>query len=268
MDFEEKSVVWEKGLEGLNSDELIGHVAHIYAHRGRLDFKFHGEPMALEAGGCMIIRMRSLLTDLQPSEDFDAEVIYVNPSFIEMSTPRNNYGIRGSLMLFINPVMQLNEEEQWRCMRNFEEVRLRLEESHAFKHDAVSCACQMLFLDFFNFHRRLYPGDDVPFQSADIMSRFIQLLNRGDYRQHREVSYYADLLFVTPKYLSEVSKKVSGFAANYWINRYTIIELQRLLRRRDISITQICDDFNFSSLSYFNRYVQNYLGTSPSAYRE
>ena len=126
----------------------------------------------------------------------------------------------------------------------------------------------MLFLDFFNFHRRLYPGDDVPFQSADIMTRFLQLLNRGDYRQHREVSYFADLLFVTPKYLSEVSKKVTGFAANYWINRYTIIELQRLLRRRDIAISQICDDFNFSSLSYFNRYVQNYLGTSPSAYRE
>ena len=268
MDFNEKDVIWQRGVSGLTSEALSSYVAHVYAHSGRLDFKYHGEPMVLEGGSCMIMGMLGLITDLQPSEDFDAEVIYVTGTFLEMSTPRNNYGIRGTLMLFINPVMKLNEAEQRRCARNFEEVRMRLETDHAFKHDAVSGACQLLFLDFFSFHKRLYPGDDVPFQSADLMMRFLQLLMRGDYRQHREVSYYADILCVTPKYLSEVSKRVCGFGANYWINRFTIIELQRLLRRRDISITQIAEDFNFSSLPYFNRYVQNYLGVSPTAYRE
>ncbi|GEM_PF-4761253 len=35
------------------------------------------------------------------------------------------------------------------------------------------------------------------------------MLEEGTYREHREVTYYADMLCVTPKCLSEVSKKAS-----------------------------------------------------------
>jgi AraC-like DNA-binding protein len=34
-----------------------------------------------------------------------------------------------------------------------------------------------------------------------------------------------------------------------------------------ISLTQIADRMNFSSLSYFSRYCTKHLGQSPSAYR-
>lgn len=88
------------------------------------------------------------------------------------------------------------------------------------------------------------------------------------YREHCEVAYYADKLCVTPKYLSEVSKKVSGYAANYWINRYTILDISRLLRDKSLSFVQISDMFGFSSLGYFSRYVQNNLGVNPTDYRE
>lgn len=57
--------------------------------------------------------------------------------------------------------------------------------------------------------------DSVSTQNASLMNRFLAMLEDGAYRTHREVSYYADILCVTPKYLSEVSKRVSGFAANY-----------------------------------------------------
>ena len=268
MEFDATNVIIEKGVSGLATDSMMDYVAHLYVYQGSCQMKYHGEPQTLESGQCMIVRVQRLLSDVQPSADFIGTTIFIRPSFIEMSTPRNNYGIRGSLMLFINPMMKLDAQEQQRCRRNFEEVEERLTSDHPFKHDAVSCACQLMFLDFFQFHKRLYPGDDVPFQSAQLMSDFFQMLFRGDYRQSREVGYYADKLCVTPKYLSEVCKKVSGHGANYWINRFTIIEIQRLLRNRTVSLVQMADDFNFSSQAYFSRFVQNYLGTSPSAYRD
>lgn len=43
------------------------------------------------------------------------------------------------------------------------------------------------------------------------------MLEDGTYREHREVSYYVDCLCITSKYLSEVLKKVSRYAANYWL---------------------------------------------------
>lgn len=74
--------------------------------------------------------------------------------------------------------------------------------------------------------------------------------------EHREVSYYTDCLCVTSKYLLEVLKKVSGYAANYWINRYTILDISRLLRNKPLTFVQISDMFGFSSPAYLSRYAQ------------
>ncbi|MBR6414873.1 MAG: AraC family transcriptional regulator [Bacteroidales bacterium] len=90
---------------------------------------------------------------------------------------------------------------------------------------------------------------------------------RGDYRENREVSYYASELCIAPKYLSEISKTITGNSANWWINRFTILDISRQLRNRNLSFTDISDMFNFSSPAYLSRYVQRYLGETPSEYR-
>ena len=96
---------------------------------------------------------------------------------------------------------------------------------------------------------------------------FINLLKAGDYRNHREVSYYASRLCITPKYLTEVCKKASGFTANYWIDRFTISRITHLLSDKNLTLKEISDNMNFSSLSFFSRYVQRLLKVSPSEYR-
>ena len=76
-----------------------------------------------------------------------------------------------------------------------------------------------------------------------------------------------DKLCVTPKYLSEVCKRVSGFSANSWINCYAAINLVHLLKDKSLSLTDISDMYDFSSQSHFSRFVQNNLGQKPSAFR-
>lgn len=63
-------------------------------------------------------------------------------------------------------------------------------------------------------------------------------------------------------------RKKSGYPANYWINRYTSMDIARLLRDKNLSFVQISDMFRFSSPAYFCRYVQRTLGLSPTQYRE
>ena len=100
------------------------------------------------------------------------------------------------------------------------------------------------------------------------MEQFIDMLERGDFRKNRDISYYAGHLCVTSKYLSEVSKKVSGLPAAFWITRYASLDISRLLRDRSLSFTDISDMFGFTSLSHFSRYVQTNLGAKPSELRE
>ena len=86
--------------------------------------------------------------------------------------------------------------------------------------------------------------------------------------ENREVEFYADKLFITPKYLSEICKKTSGKTASEWIQNYATTRLILLLRNNKLTFTQIADSMNFSSQSFFSRYVRKVLGVSPSVYRE
>lgn len=221
----------------------------------------------MKPGDCLIVRRSDLMTGIDESPDFKVDVVYATPQLITLATPQANYGTRGGLALFNNPIMHLNDYQQQVCILDFDYIKRRLAiDTHKFHRDAIINAVQAMIIDFFDFHASLYTRteDSVTQQHSTLMDRFLALLERGDYRRHREIGYYADLLCVTPKYLSEVSKRVSGFSATYWVARYTSLEIARLLHARRLTFTEITNLFGFSSESYFCRYVQKHLGASPS----
>lgn len=133
---------------------------------------------------------------------------------------------------------------------DFDLLELRIQDTgHRFYREVLINAMQTAILDFFDFHARIYGESDISTQNASIMNRFLKMLEEGAYREHREVTYYADCLCVTSKYLSEVSKKVS------WIclpttgsTVYTILDITRLLRDKSLTFVQISDMFGFRRL--------------------
>ena len=164
--------------------------------------------------------------------------------------------------------MPLNEAGQKTFLADVALISTRLEcVSHHFYHEMIGCYVEAFVLDLYDFHAQLYGYSSVSKQSADIMNRFIGLLRSGQYKTHREVSFYASQLCITPKYLTEVSKKVSGFHANFWIDRFTITEITRLLSDKTLTLKEISERMNFASVSYFCRYVMRILKVTPSAYR-
>lgn len=263
------NVIISHSFDGLGEEARADYLAHAFCTGGSCRFLFNGREFGMCSGDLMIVRKARLLDRIEPSDDFEVTVIYVTPGFIELSTPQSNYGMKGQLALFLNPVMHLTPEQQEACRHDFQMVERRLRATdHHFYRDTLIAAIQMLIIDFFDFHSHLYGTADVSTQNASIMNRFLTMLENGEYRKNREVAYYADCLCVTPKYLSEVSKKVSGYSANYWINRYTSLDIARLLRDKSLTFVRISDMFGFSSPAYFSRYVQRNLGMNPTEYRE
>lgn len=264
-----KDIIVADRLGIVRTDSEEEYLAHLLCVGGTCRYRFNERDFELRPGDLSIIRKRKMVDNVQPSDDFQCKIIYASPGFVELCTPQSNYGMKGSLALFLNPVMHLSPEQQIVCRRDFELLEVRIKDTgHRFYRETLINAMQAAILDFFDFHARIHGESDVSTQSASIMSRFLKMLEEGTYRKHREVSYYADCLCVTPKYLSEVSKKVSGYAANYWINRYTILDISRLLRDKSLSFVRISDMFGFSSPAYFSRYVQQNLGLNPTDYRK
>lgn len=262
-------VIMERTLTGLGTETYSDYLAHAICLGGHCSFTFNEKEFELNAGDLMIVRKGKLVRNIRPSRDFEVKVLYVTAPFIELCTPQTNYGTRGQLSLFLNPVMNLDAGQRDVCERDFRWIEYRLSQAnHTFYRELLMNAVQSAILDFFDFHSVINRESTVSTQNASLMNRFLDMLENGDYRHNREVTYYADALCVTPKYLSEVSKKVSGFPANYWINRYTSLDIARLLRDKTLTFAQISDMFRFSSPAYFSRYVQRTLGLNPTQYRE
>ena len=102
---------------------------------------------------------------------------------------------------------------------------------------------------------------------SNVFRNFLSLLS-SSYPKSRSVSYYADKLCLTPKYLSTVCKEASGETASELINRYVVKDIDFLLKQRGRSIKEICNELEFPNLSFFGRYVKKHLGLSPKQYRE
>lgn len=263
-------IIIDNTLKSIADSAYSDYLFHAYCRRGRCSFEYNAKCYCFEAGDCMIVPRRGdLVKNVCESDDFDVCVIYVTQSFIEVATPQSNYGMKGHLSLFENPIMKLTPAQQQRCAANFDTIVQRLSQpQHHFYREVLINAVQTMILDFFDFHAQLYGYDRITSQNRQIMDQFIDMLESGDYRKNRDISYYASRLCVTPKYLSEVCKRVSGLPANYWITRYTALDISRMLRDRSLSFTDISDMFNFSSPAHFTRFVQNNLGAKPSDFRE
>lgn len=263
-------IILSDSLADVAQMQQRGYITHALCLSGSCTFRLGARGHTLNAGDCLIVPQQSLLLgDYLPTDDFRIEVIYVSAPFTEVASPQSNYGMRGHLALFENPVMHLTAEQQKVCALNFDYLRHRLALSHHnFHRDAMLNAVQCMIIDFFDFHVELYGERHVSTQQALLMQQFMSLLERGEFVQHRDVTHYADALCVTPKYLSEVCRQVSGQSAMYWIARFTALDISRTLRNRALTIDEISDYYGFSSTNYFVRYVQKHLGAAPTALRE
>jgi AraC family transcriptional regulator, transcriptional activator of pobA len=93
-----------------------------------------------------------------------------------------------------------------------------------------------------------------------------QLVN--DFIRHRNVSYYAQKLFVSPKYLTTVIKEESGKTAGEWIDEMVLLEAKILLQNKELTIAQVADTLNFNDQSTFGKFFKNLTSQSPLDYRK
>lgn len=99
-----------------------------------------------------------------------------------------------------------------------------------------------------------------------IMKRFTALLEKF-YQRERTVQFYADQLYVTPKYLSACTKQLTGHTANWWINSYVLRDATNLLVHSNMSVKTIASRLNFEDQMLFGKYFRRQMGMSPTAYK-
>lgn len=100
-----------------------------------------------------------------------------------------------------------------------------------------------------------------------IFDKFLKLVTEY-HTKERGVAFYADKLFLTPKYLSKLIKQVSGNTAPEWINSFVILEAKNMLKYSDLTISEIVYKLNFKNQSVFYKFFKCHTGMTPSEYRQ
>lgn len=100
-----------------------------------------------------------------------------------------------------------------------------------------------------------------------LLERFIQLVNNY-YLEKHSVEEYADLLHVSPKYLSQAVKQASGKNALSIINERLVTEAKTLIRYTGNDIAEIAYQLNFSDPANFGKFFKKHAGVTPLEFRK
>jgi len=104
-------------------------------------------------------------------------------------------------------------------------------------------------------------------RKAVLTGDFFSLLEK-EYMSKRMVADYAENLSVTPSYLNEAVKSVSGYPASHHIQQRVILEAKRLVTYSDVPMKEIAFRLGFVDISHFSKFFKNFAGVNFRAFRK
>lgn len=171
-----------------------------------------------------------------------------------------------------NPICHLTEDHMGECIQIYRLIKDKLldkEEDRSITAEIVKGFIQallyILYASYIEQERNLKKLNTKTTRKQDLYIRFIELVKKN-FAHERNIKYYAEQLYVTPRYLSQVVYKESGHYASEHIDNYVISEAKQLVIGRQYSILQISKMLNFSSISLFGRYFKKFTGYSPTQF--
>ena len=261
--------MYSTDFQAMNAPELSHTCMHLLCTAGEGSFVFNERCYHIVKNDLVVIPMPARVSNLAAHVDMQVEWFAADYKFLQNLLPSNNYGIGGSISLNHDPVIKLTDEQAALLLADFHRLRDRMDDRHLlFYRELMGSLCLTMMYDIFEPHAQRDATDTHSDRTAYIVKQLMALLATGISRTERDVSYYAERLNVSPKYLSATIKRVTGHSVTSYIDRHTIPILKDYLGDERLSLTQIAELMNFASLSYFSRYCTKHLGQSPSEYRQ
>ncbi len=256
-------------FQAMNEPELSHTCMHLLCRAGEGSLVFNERCYHIVKNDLVVIPMPDRVSNIAAHADMQVEWFAADYKFLQDLLPSNNYSIGGSISLNQDPIIKLTDKQADHILADFHRLRERMGDRHLlFYHELMGSLCLTMMYDIFEAHAQRDATDTHSDRTAYIVKQLIALLATGISRTERDVSYYAERLNVSPKYLSATVKRVTGHSVTSYIDRHTVPILKEYLNDDSLSITQIAEHMNFTSLSYFSRYCTKHLGQTPSEYRQ
>lgn len=125
---------------------------------------------------------------------------------------------------------------------------------------------EALLLDAYVYIQNIKPLDQHNIASISYANRFKILLHR-DFRSSKNVSYYADLLRISSRKLTEITEQVWNRTAKQIIIDKVKFESEKAIKFTSKSLSEITYELGFKDESNFTNFVKKHIGEKPSEIR-
>lgn len=242
-----------------------------FCQEGSLFVQINGKNYQLDVNHCAILPPGTIVRNMNAEQSYVLKIAVASQDFLNdiLSPSKDTFNI--IRYLYHNPIFPVNPKESYK-MYLYKELLMNLvqEEPHAYSKQTRRYHIAGMFCEMMAALNKQIPdherSDVNRTRSTIIVRDFIQMVN-ADNGSNRSVSYYAERLFYSPKYLSTIVRQVTGKNPMQIINEHAVKQIKQKLKNSDMSIKEVSDYFNFSNPSFFGKYVKIHLGISPLQYR-
>ena len=240
----------------------------VFCTRGTMSMRINLREFQLTAGEVFVGLPDSIGETIGMSDDCEVAIIaYAGNKF--MSEPDASLSILFQKYFVDLPLFRPTTEEFEEALTIYHMMRKKLLQPNSrFVREALNGYMQVLGSNGFQWittYSERVEAKAKADRSHIQFETFLKLV-RQHYAEERDISFYADKMCLTPKYLSSVVYKVSGRYASEWIKEFVILEAKALLRSRQYTVQQVCDRLNFTNASFFGKYFKAAVGCSPGKY--
>lgn len=236
---------------------------------GQIDLEIDLNMYTLHEGDAAMILTGSFLRVIRIKDSARIAFIAINSDFLKY------VGNVKTVIEHVNkvkrmPVSHMEPDMMEENLMIYNEIKKKLSNpDYRFKEEVAKSYIQIMLCNFFDCFvlKNETTEEQAPkSRKEELFKNFIKLV-KDNYLNHRSITFYADKLCVSPKYLSSVVHKVSEKYATDWINQYVILEAKSMLRMEDTNIKDVSNHLNFANQSFFAKFFKKHTGYTPKEYK-
>ncbi len=254
-----------KTLPSYGEPYVSPHLVVCLNHQGHVKMEYDMRPAEFGVHDISVVYPNHSVVAYELSPDYCATLVVVSDKLMERLRNRSTY--RNHLLYLNRPQFHLTDEQYDGMMKIIEVMKIVCN-VHTSAREGMLENLLDVFSQVVDEYRAANMKEGAETDDNPLFARFCDAIAQH-YKESREVSFYARLMCLSPKYFAVVIKRSTGLAASDWISNYVVIQARSLLiNRRDMSIQQISNELGFPDQATFSRYFKNNAGLSPKDLRK
>jgi len=251
---------------------ILDGVAFSICIKGTGRIKINFREYKLEKNSIVTIFPHFITELVEKSDDFMLEFLIFSVDFLSEMPSSPNFDISQSLV--DSPCIKATDHETEKLIEFHSfVVKQYKRKNHPFRSALAQSLLYSLLIEVGAiYYTRILESGSLNKATAashqeELVQKFFELLVKH-HKEEKVLSFYADKMCLTPKYLSAVLRERTGRTAFSWINESLIATAKYLLKTSDMTILQISEEMNFPNASFFGRFFKKHTGMTPVQYRD